>query len=62
MESSSESNGVILKSVVTIAVVSSIAAAAVLLWLRLPATKTRRLVDRCDDAINELEHRSPKFA
>ena len=61
MESSPESNNVLLKSVVTIAVISSVAAAAALLWLRSPATKSRRIMDRCEDALSELEHRSPRY-
>jgi hypothetical protein len=46
---------------VTIAVISSVAAAAALLWLRSPATKSRRIMDRCEDALSELEHRSPRY-
>jgi len=62
MESNSESKGVLLKSVIAVAVVSSIAAAAVLVWMRRPGPRSRRLIDRCDEALSELEHRSPSYA
>ncbi len=59
MESQSESNNILVKSVVAAAVVGGVAAAALILWLKSPAAKSRRLRDRCEDALSELEHRSP---
>jgi hypothetical protein len=59
MESQSESNNILVKSVVAAAVVSGVAAAALYLWLKRPAVQSRMLRDRCEDALSELEHRSP---
>jgi len=57
MSSHSEASSVVVKSVVALALISSAAAAAILLWARLPATRSRRIISRCDDALSELEHR-----
>ena len=53
----SETNPVVVRSVVILAVLAS-AAAGIVFWSRLPATRSRRLIDRCDDALKEMESRS----
>jgi len=57
MSKHSEESSLVVRTVVAVALISSAAAAAILLWARLPATRSRRIINRCDDAITELEHR-----
>ena len=56
--SKSESCKAIVRSIAALAVIGG-AVAAVVLWTRNPRVRSGRLIDKCDDALSELEHRSP---
>ena len=53
----SESGLTVVKSIATIAFVGG-ALAALVIWARV---RSHRLIDRVDDALSELEHRSPDY-
>ncbi|MDR3688990.1 MAG: hypothetical protein P4L46_06390 [Fimbriimonas sp.] len=56
----SESTLSVVKSIATIAFIGG-AVAAFVFWTRRPSFRSHRLIGRCDDALNELEHRAPEF-
>ena len=56
----SESGLTVVKSIATIAFVGG-ALAALVIWARRPSVRSHRLIDRVDDALSELEHRSPDY-
>ncbi len=55
-----DSGLVVVKSIATIAFIGG-AVAAFILWARKPSVRSHRLMDRCDEALDELEHRSPQL-
>jgi|GEM_PF-2512203 hypothetical protein len=56
----SESGLSVVKSIATIAFVGG-AVAAFVIWARRPSVRSHKLIDRVDEALNELEHRSPDY-
>jgi hypothetical protein len=56
----SESLVTVVKSIAAIAFVGG-AVAAIVLLARRPSVRSHRLIDRCEEALSELEHRSPDF-
>lgn len=61
MSKSAQSSPIVFRSVVAVALLTSAAAAAFLIWAKRPTTQSRKLIGRCDDALDVLEHRSPSY-